>query len=383
MGPDIPAFSGLRGLAVRRPSATHAALAASAKRALAPSTGAPLAGRALQGVGAAATLPASLAIIAERFPAGTRRARALGVWGGVSGAGLAAGPVLGGEVASAFGWRAVFLMVVPAAALSALLIAGEADPARRAGPERIAVAGHTLAALALVLVTAALTQASVDGSTGRRTCALGGAAAIVALARVLVGRRRPMLPADVRGRRAFNAAIGTGALFNFTLYGTLFCLSLHLAQADRLPARTAGLVLAPLTTTVAIAALLSGRMSARFGARRAMLGGLAGGGLGAALLTVVGSSADPPLVAALGALLGSAGLAMPAMTSVVLAASPPGHVSLGAALLNASRQTGGAFGVALLGTFAGPDGTRLTLPMATVTVAYLAAAATTAAAIRS
>ena len=124
-------------------------------------------------------------------------------------------------------------------------------------------------------------------------------------------------------------------------------------------------------------------MSARFGARRAMLGGLAGGGLGAALLTVVGSSADPPLVAALGALLGSAGLAMPAMTSVVLAASPPGHVSLGAALLNASRETGGAFGVALLGTFAGPDGTRLTLPMATVTVAYLAAAATTAAAIRS
>src|SRR3954468_17807379 len=147
--------------------------AASTMCALAPSIGVLVGARAVQGIGAAAILPASLALIAERFPTNPGRARALGVWGGVSGVGLAAGPVAGGALVSALGWRAVFLAVVPAAAAAALLLAGDVEAAPPSRAARIDVAGHALATLALALITAALTQTSIDGWTGRSTCALG------------------------------------------------------------------------------------------------------------------------------------------------------------------------------------------------------------------
>src|SRR3954468_15516637 len=147
--------------------------AASTMCALAPSIGVLVGARAVQGVGAAAILPASLAQIAQRFPANPGRARALGVWGGVSGVGLAAGPLAGGALVSAFGWRAVSPVAAPAAAAAALLLAGDVDRARALPAARIDVAGHVLATVALALITAALTQTSIDGWTGRSTCALG------------------------------------------------------------------------------------------------------------------------------------------------------------------------------------------------------------------
>ena len=353
--------------------------AASATCALAPSIGVLVGARAVQGIGAAAILPSSLALIAQRFATNPGRARALGVWGGVSGVGLAAGPLAGGALASAFGWRAVFLLVVPAAGAAALLLAGEVEDAPPARAGRIDVAGHALATLALGLITAALTQTSIDGWTGRSTCALGATGALTAVALTLTRRRSGVgLLADAASR----AAVAIGALFNFALYGTLFCLALHLAQTDRLSARSTGLGLGPLSVAVATGALLSGRLMARTGTRGAMIAGLSGGALGAALLATLGPAADPALLAALGAALGSVGLAMPAMTAVVLGASPSGRASLGAAVLNASRQTGGALGVALLGSLAGPAGARMSLPMATVAAAYLVALAATARAIR-
>jgi DHA2 family methylenomycin A resistance protein-like MFS transporter len=357
---------------------------ASAACALAPSIGVLVAARAVQGVGAAAILPSSLALIARRFPAAPGRARALGVWGGVSGVGLAAGPVVGGVLTSTYGWRAVFLVVVPAAAIAAMLLAGERDERSARRPARIDAPGHALAALTLTLVTAALTQTSVDGWTGRSTIALGAGGVLSAVALVQRERRgrARLVPANLLAKPRFRAAVVIGALFNFALYGTLFCLALHLARADGLSARTTGAVLAPLTVAVATAALLSGRLTARVGPRGAMTAGLTGGALGAALLATLGPTAAPALTAMLGAVLGSAGLAMPAMTGVVLAAAPPGHASFGAATLNASRQTGGALGVALLGSLAGRAGAGLTLPMAAVAAAYLAALGMTARSIR-
>lgn len=250
---------------------------------------------------------------------------------------------------------------------------------------RIDPAGHTLAGLALLAITAALTQASVAGWTGTQTVGLGAAGALIAVGFALVERRthEPMLPVDLFARRDFSAAVAVGALFNFALYGTLFCVALHLEKTNELSARATGLVLVPLTVAVGTGALLSGRLGARFGARIPMLAGLGGGALGALLLTTLAAGASPILVAVLGAILGVAGLAMPAMTSVVLGASPPDRAGLGSAVLNASRQTGGALGVALLGSLAGSAGASLTAPMAAVAAAYLAAVAATATAIRA
>lgn len=359
---------------------------ASAACAAAPSIGALVAGRAIQGIGAAAILPCSLALIAHRFPTGAPRARALGLWGGVSGVGLAAGPVVGGALVSALGWRSVFLAVVPVAGISWLLVTGTVEETPRSAGRMGDFGGQILVVVGLITLTAALTQTSIDGWTGWPTISLGAAGSLSTAGFVLAERRarEPMLPLSMFAKGDFSAAVGVGVLFNFGLYGTLFCLALHLENTTRLSARTTGLVLVPLTATVGAGALLSGRLSARFGARVPMTAGLTGGAVGATLLALLGERAHPGVVAVLGAILGSVGLAMPAMTSVVLATSPTGRAGLGSAALNTARQMGGALGVALLGSFVGSSRTGLTLsvPMALVAAAYVAAALTTVKLIR-
>jgi len=262
-----------------------------------------------------------------------------------------------------------------------------ADETPRSAAGMADFGGQILVVVGLITITAALTQTSIDGWTGWQTISLGAAGILSTAGFVLVERRarEPMLPLSMFAKRDFSAAVGVGALFNFSLYGTLFCLALYLENTTHLSARTTGLVLVPLTTTVGAGALLSGRLSARFGARVPMTAGLTGGAVGATLLALLGEQAHPGAIAVLGAILGTVGLAMPAMTSVVLATSPTGRAGLGSAALNTSRQIGGAFGVALLGSFIGSSRTGLTLslPMAVVAAAYIAAALTTIKMIRN
>lgn len=203
---------------------------ASAACAAAPSTAVLIAARAVQGVGAAAVVPCSLALIAHRFPDGAARSRALGIWGGVSGIGLAAGPVVGGGLVASFGWRAVFLVVVPVAAVSPVLVAtrtGETPRRPRSRPDR---PGQVLAAGGLLALTAALTQTSTLGWGDPRVLGLLGVTLLAAIGFVLVERRiaEPMLPPGLFVDARFGGATGVGLLFNLTLYGVLFCLTLAL-----------------------------------------------------------------------------------------------------------------------------------------------------------
>lgn len=311
-----------------------------------------IAARAVQGIGAAALVPCSLALIAHRFPDGPARARALGAWGGISGVGLAAGPVLGGVLVDSAGWRTVFLIAIPVAVVSGLLVAYTVEETPRRIARRTDPRGQLLAVIALAALTGALTTTSTDGWADRQPIILGLAGIVSAVAFVLTERtvREPMLPLNMFATARFSAATGIGALFNFGLYGTLFCLALYLEDTLHRSTQTAGLVILPLTAVVACCALLSGRLSARFGARLPMVIGLSAGIVGAGLLAMLGATAPSWLVAAYGAIFGAIGLAMPAMTSVALNSSPPGRAGLGSAVLNAARQTGGVFGVALLGS---------------------------------
>jgi MFS transporter, DHA2 family, methylenomycin A resistance protein len=337
--------------------------------------------RAVQGVGAAAIVPCSLALIAHRFPDGPARARALGAWGGISGVGLASGPILGGLLVDSLGWRTVFLAVVPATVASGLLVVravktSPSRPARRADP-----AGQILAVVALAALTGALTVTSTDGWGGWRptTLGLGGIGLTVALVLVERRTRDPMIPLAMFAEARFSAAVGIGGLFNFGLYGTIFCLSLYLEDTLRASAGTTGLVILPLTVVVAFGALSSGYLSARFGPRLPMLLGLGGGVLGSVLFAILGTSTPVVLVALCGAMFGTVGLAMPAMTSVALSATTPDRAGLGSAVLNAARQTGGAFGVALLGSVLESPAGRPTLHVAMPIVAFGYLLATSAA----
>lgn len=362
---------------------------AAAGCALAPGAPALIAARAVQGVGAAAVVPCSLAIIADRYPDGAARGRALAVWGGVSGVGLAAGPVVGGALIALAGWRAVFVVVVPLALASAAIVAaGVPETPQRSG-DRADLPGQVLVAAALVAATGSLIQGPTLGWSDPRTLGLASLAVLLGAAFALRERRTaaPMVPPALLSSRRLRAMLGVGLLFNFGLYGSLFCLALALERTLREPGQIAGLSLLPLTVVVALGALLSGRLMGRLGPRAPMFVGLAGGLLGASLLAVLGTYLGTAGLAGMGAVLGLVGFAMPAMTAVALAAVDPRRAALGAALLNSARQAGGALGVALLGGLLvghatahdqGSAPTHLSAPMLVVAAGYLAALILTA-----
>ena len=350
--------------------------AASAVCAAAPTLAVLVGARAVQGAGAAALLPSSLALIVHQFADAGARARALGVWGGVAAVGLCAGPLLGGGLVSLVGWRGIFVVNVPICALVAGLIARWVDETPRQHGARTDLVGTALGAAALAGLSGGFIEAGHLGWTAALPLMLLGAGAAMGAAFVAWEARHPapMLPLAIFRTRAFSAAVAVGVLFNLCLYGALLCLALFLQRGQGQSPAQAGLTILPLTLAVGVGATLSGRLTARFGPRAPMLAGTSCGAAGAALLSSGGPDASLALVVAGATVLGFCSLAMPAMTSVAVGVVEPARAGLASGVLNAGRQTGGALGVALLGALlASSQGPSLDVPLKVAAGCYVLA----------
>ncbi|MEV0840335.1 MFS transporter [Actinocatenispora sera] len=336
-----------------------------------------IAARAVQGIGAAALVPCSLALIAHRFPEGRARARALGAWGAISGVGLAAGPAIGGILVDSVGWHAVFLVAVPVGVASGLMVLATVSEAVKRPRSRTDLYGQILAVAALAAITIAFTTTSAHGWVSWQLLVFGLPGLGLAVGFVIVERvtDEAMLPLRMFRSGRFSTATVIGTLFNFGLYGTLFCLALFLERTQHRSAAEAGLAILSLAVVVVACTMLSGHLNARFGARLPMLIGLLAGAVGAALFATTDARTPFGWVAVFAAIFGLIGTAMPAMTAVVLDASPPGRAALGSAVLNTARQIGGLLGVAILGSVLAPRGglPSLHLPMSIVAGGYLTA----------
>jgi DHA2 family methylenomycin A resistance protein-like MFS transporter len=307
--------------------------------------------RTLQGAGAAALLPCSLALAVHEFPAGPARARALGVWGGMGSLGMVCGPLFGGLAVGLVSWRLVFVINVPAGAFAMVLVRRFVRETSRAGGGRFDLAGLVLGTLGLGAAAGGFIEAGQLGWSAPLPVGLLAASAFAALLFAAAERRaaRPLVPLGLLRSRPFTAAVGVGFLFNFCLYGALFCLSLYLQRTRGESALATGLLLVPLMLVVTLGALASGRLTARLGPRLPMLAGLGLAALGAGLLSLLGSGASLPVVLGASSFLGLCSLAMPAMTSVAVGALDDGRAGLASGVLNAVRQSGGALGIAVLG----------------------------------
>jgi DHA2 family methylenomycin A resistance protein-like MFS transporter len=346
----------------------------SAACAAAPSMGTLIAARAVQGLGAALLMPCSLALITHIFPAGAERRSALAVWGGISGVGMAAGPILGGVLTDSVGWRAIFLVNLPVAALAAVgVLAYVAETDRHRHP--FDPPGQALVVTALAAISGGFILAGELGWAAAGTLALlaVGIAAAVGFWRVERRVPLPMLPPELFRHRRFSLVVGISAMFNFCLYGTLFCFTLYVHERLGLSPLDTGLALVPMAIVLMICAFSSSRFITRVGEWRAMLTGLGLGGLGAVLLATVGS--DSTAAAILSTLpFGGVSFCMPAMTALAMADAPPGRIGLASGVQNAARQAGGALGVALLGTLLTAGGPlSLHLPLAVVAGFYAGA----------
>jgi DHA2 family methylenomycin A resistance protein-like MFS transporter len=324
---------------------------ASAACALANSVAFLIAARVAQGVGAAWLMPCSLALIAHTFAEPQARRRALAVWGAVSGVGLASGPVVGGILVASIGWRAIFLANVPVglAAGWLLLLHAEETPRRR---RSLDLPGQLLAMFSLAALTAGCISAGAHSWTAGPTIAFLVSGGVASAAFVLLERavRRPLIDPAIFRNTTFSTAVAIGFLFNFCLYGSIFCLALGLERHRGLDALKTGFALLPMTAATASMALLAGRLVPRLGEWRVVVAGLTFGAAGATLVAVNASSGNLGLLLVCTVPIGFTALAMPAMTGLAMASGAKLGLGLSAGVFNTSRQAGGALGVAVLGT---------------------------------
>ena len=341
--------------------------AASLVCAFAPSVPVLIGGRALAGLGAALLLPASLAIVRVAWTDAKERGRALGIWAGCNGLALAIGPTLGGLLINRFGWRSIFLVVVPlglAALILALpLVPESSDPRNRQfdAPAQI-LGGLGLGGVALAAIEA-------HGSGAIAAAALIGA--VLSLAGFIrVEARRgagALVPLDLFRARAFRGAVAATAGLTFGMYGVLFLLPLAWQSAGRLDPVGAGLALMPMALVFVLVSPSSGALAARLGSRAMTGGGVAVIGCGLLLIGLTAGSAS--IVAAeIGLALTGVGMGMATgpLMELAVGAVAAARAGTAAALINVARMVGATIGVAVLGAiFAsldhGPEGLRVAM----------------------
>ena len=329
---------------------------ASALCGIAPSLGALVGFRALQGVGAAVQVPASLALLRHAYHDPAERAQAIGIWAAATGVAVAAGPVVGGILTHAWTWRSVFLVNLPVGVLGIVLTLRHVPPVPPHEDGDLDLTAQALGIAALGGLTFGLIQGGVWGWASAPVIL---ALLVAALAAVLfyLGERRaahPMLPPALFRDATFSAANAVGAILSFGFYGELFLMSLFFQQVQHRSPLAAGLALLPQTAVISLMNFVSGQVTARRGARLPMALGLAIGGAGLLGLALV--SARASLFSVVGPMLAvgmGASLAMPAMTHAAIDHTPKERAGIGSAVLNASRQVGGVVGIALLGALIG------------------------------
>ncbi|MFF7589293.1 MFS transporter [Kitasatospora purpeofusca] len=344
--------------------------------ALAPSAGALVAARALQGVGASMLSPVALAIVVNAMPDPRERARAIGVWASVFGLSMAAGPVTGGALVAALGWRSVFWVNVPVVLAAVLLSLRFVPESRAPRARRPDLPGQLLLTLAVCATVAVLIEGPRIG-WGSPWALAGYAAAAAATAGFVLaerGREEPLMDLGLFRRPAFSTAVlGAVAVF-VALTVTLLLTTFQLQHARGWTPLAAGLASLPMALGATVCAPLSGLLVGRVGPRRPLLLAAWFTTAGGALLLVraflvddaphgagrLSGAADlPGLLLALLLLGVGFGFANAPITNTAVGGLPADRAGVAGAITSTARQLGSAVGIAIAGGLvagAAPDG---------------------------
>ncbi|GAA3103684.1 DHA2 family methylenomycin A resistance protein-like MFS transporter [Kribbella aluminosa] len=333
--------------------------------------------RLVQGAGSALLLPSALVLATASATDEHTRHRLVSWWAAAGGAGMAAGPLLGGGLVALANWRAVFAVNV-AIGIPAAIWAWRTMPAVVRRSRRLDWAGMGTATVFIGGLVFTLIEAPARGwlDPAILVAAVLAVAGLVGFVVVERSVRVPLLPPRLYADRGFAAAAIQGLLLNFAFYGVLFSMSLLLQQGRHLSALVTGLLFLPLTGLISIANIGSAPLARRLG-RPAVLA------IGQAVITVAmlalawasTSSMVWPMVLALVPIGFSSGLLVPTMTAQSIAAVEPALHGAASAAFNTSRQIGGAIGVATFGPLLG---TAHDLGSGFVTCAIVAAGASLA-----
>jgi EmrB/QacA subfamily drug resistance transporter len=309
--------------------------------------------RFLQGIGGALLMPGTLSIITVTFPP-RERAKAIGLWAGVSGLALALGPTLGGYLVEHVGWQSVFFINLPIGVTAFFVAMTTVTESRSEQARYLDIPGLILGTGALFLATYGLIEANQKGWSDP---AIYGSLILgaVLLVSFLVWEHlaeHPMMPLEFFRIPAFSAGNTVAFAISLGMFATFFFLSLYMQSVHGYSPFEAGVRFLPLTLAIIVTAPLAGRYASQHGSRAPMTYGLllAGGGL---LLLGMTLQADStywrmfPIFVVMGHGMGAT---MAPMTAAVMNSVGPQRAGLGSAMTNTSREVGGVLGIAVLGT---------------------------------
>jgi DHA2 family methylenomycin A resistance protein-like MFS transporter len=330
--------------------------AASLACALSPNAMVLVAARAIQGFGAAALVPNSLALLNHAYPDEKGRGRAVGIWAAGASVALISGPLIGGGLIALVGWRLIFLVNLPIG-LAALWLSWRYVRDTAPSPQReVDLPGQIAAIFSLGCLAGAIIEGGARGWSNPFVVAGFVAAGVLAVLFVLQERRaaQPMLPLSLFANRRFALTSLVGLLVNVAFYGLIFVFSLYFQRVNGLSAFATGLAFLPMLGAVLPVNLVAARVAERIGALATIAVGAGLSALGCLALIGIEPGTDylaiGPQLAVIGAGLG---LLVPPLTSTLLGSVEKSRSGIAAGVLNSTRQTGSVLGVALFGSLAG------------------------------
>jgi EmrB/QacA subfamily drug resistance transporter len=320
--------------------------------ALATSPEVLIATRALMGIGGAFIMPSTLSILTATFPA-SERGRAIGIWAGVSGIGIAIGPVAGGWIIENADWSWIFLVNLPFVAFALLAGRWLVPESRDPSAPRLDIPGFALSTAGLTALVWGIIEAPRDGWTDPLIVAAFSAAVVLLSAFVAweLRSREPMLDVRLFRNPRFSAASGAITLAFFAMFGTVFFLTQYLQSVLGFSALEAGIRVLPVAAGLVIGGPSSARLTERVGTKVVVALGM--GLIATALALMTGYEVDTGYgyVALTQVVLGlGIGMAMAPATESIMGSLPLAKASVGSAVNDATRTTGGALGVAVLGS---------------------------------
>jgi EmrB/QacA subfamily drug resistance transporter len=330
-------------------------------------TGSPgqlIAARAVMGVGAAMVFPATLSLLTNVFPERRERALAIGLWGAITGAAIALGPIVGGWLLQVFDWRSVFLAMTPVAAIAGVLVAESVPTSRDPLAPRTDRAGFALSTAMVALLVYTIIEAPNHGWGSTRT--LGSFALTAALLAAFVAWERhteqPMLDLRLFGNPRFTAASASVAISFFALSGFIFLVTQYFQFLKSYGPLSTGVRLLPVATCVAISSILGARLAVRVGTKLVVASGLIAMAAFYLWVTTTSATTGYATIAAQMVVLGTGmGLTSAPATEAIMGVVPKAKAGVGSAVNDATRLLGGTLGVAVIGSvYASLYASRLT-----------------------
>ncbi|MEV4354299.1 MFS transporter [Nonomuraea sp. NPDC004186] len=309
--------------------------------------------RAAMGIGGAAIMPATLAIISNVFPPG-ERGKAIGVWAGGVGLAVAIGPITGGLLIQHFWWGSVFLINVPIVIIAMILIATLVPESRDPKPSRLDPVGVLLSIIGLVAVVYGIIRGGGLGTVFSAEVLVPTLFGLVVLGAFVWWERRIDHPIfDVRnfGNVRFSSAIGMMGIVFFAMMGGMFFLTFYLQTVLGFSPVQAGALMIPFAAAQLIFAPLSQRVNERFGAKLSATVSMIVVTAALASYALMDQDTSIVLIEVIFFVQGAAmANIMPPATTAIMESLPREKAGVGSAMSNTVRQVAGALGVAVLGS---------------------------------